>query len=176
MPGSASISAFPLQTMKQPEKSSRRPLRFLNGWRPWRNYHYPEYQPLSPSHPVIPGLNDQDIPKILDRARKAGATAATYILLRLNGNVEPIFLERMTHHFPDRIEKISRRLREMRGGSHSENAFFKRHSGQGPTWNMIQQLFEVNYRKAGFHLLPEHPVHNTFRRPGPTQLPLFATS
>ena len=125
--------------------------------------------------PVIPGLNDQDIPNILHMAREAGATAATYILLRLNGNVEPIFFERMTHHFPDRIEKISRRLREMRGGTHSEKAFFTRHAGQGPTWKVIQQLFEVNYRKAGFHHLPQQPVQNTFRRPGPTQLPLFAT-
>ena len=81
--------------------------------------------------PVIPGLNDQDIPNILDMARQAGATAATYILLRLNGNVEPIFLERMTHHFPDRIEKISRRLREMRGGTHSEKAFLQTALGTG---------------------------------------------
>ena len=55
--------------------------------------------------PVIPGLNEQDIPQILHLARQAGATRAAYMLLRLNDNVQPVFLERMAAAFPDRIRK-----------------------------------------------------------------------
>ena len=66
--------------------------------------------------PIIPGLNEHDIPKLLHMARQAGAIEATYILLRLNGNVEDVFLERMKQHFPDRISKIIHHLREMRKG------------------------------------------------------------
>lgn len=123
--------------------------------------------------PVIPGLNEDDIPEILGRARDAGATAATYALLRLSGNVEPVFLERMAEAFPDRIAKITNRLREVRGGKLTEGDFFKRHQGQGTYWNMVEQLFEIGRKKAGFPDEDGRPIPHTFRRPGPGQGLLF---
>ena len=123
--------------------------------------------------PVIPGLNEHDIPQILSRARDAGAQHATYILLRLNDNVEQVFRERMTHHFPDRIHKILSRLQEVRAGQVGERTFFKRHVGEGKTWEVIAQLFDTAYRKYGFHHIPDTPIPATFRRPGLTQLSLF---
>lgn len=123
--------------------------------------------------PVIPGLNEHDIPQILRRAREAGARHATYILLRLSDNVEKVFVERMTHHFPDRIQKILSRLKEVREGQVGERIFFKRHEGEGKTWDVIAQLFDTAYRKQGFQQEPDMPVPDTFRRPGPVQLPLF---
>jgi len=119
--------------------------------------------------PVIPGLNDQDIPTILHLAREAGALDASYTLLRLNHNVKPVFLERMAIAFPDRIKKIVNRLEEVRGGSLSEQQFFKRHHGQGPTWKTIEQLFDLSYRKEGFQEGRDRPIPQTFMRPGPTQ-------
>ena len=123
--------------------------------------------------PVIPGLNDDAIPEILARARDAGATRATYILLRLTGSVESVFLERMQAAFPDRARKITRRLQDVRGGSLTEARFFKRHYGEGPYWNMVEQLFEVGCRKAGFPVEREAPIPNTFRRPLSEQTRLF---
>jgi DNA repair photolyase len=123
--------------------------------------------------PIIPGLNDDDIPELLMRARKAGATEATFVLLRLSGNVEPVFLERMAAAFPDRVKKITNRLREVRGGKLSEGGFFKRHQGEGTYWRLIEQLFEVSRRKAGFPDAEDRPVPRTFRRPGCEQLDLF---
>ena len=123
--------------------------------------------------PIIPGLNEPDIPKILERARDAGAQDATFILLRLNKNVEQVFVERMTRHFPDRIQKILSRLKEVRQGQTGEHIFFKRHHGQGTTWEVIAQLFEQAYRKFGFPTVPETPIPASFKRPGPAQLTLF---
>jgi len=124
--------------------------------------------------PVIPGLNEHDIPTILHRAREAGAVDASYLLLRLNGNVEAVFLERMAQVFPDRIKKIVNRVKEVRGGQLSEKRFFKRHQGQGSTWFTVQQLFDTSYRKAGFPLEVDRPIPNTFRRPDqPFQQSLF---
>ena len=123
--------------------------------------------------PVIPGLNEHDIPQILARARDAGAQDATFILLRLNDNVEKVFVERMGQHFPDRIQKILARLKEVRQGQTGERIFFKRHQGQGPTWKVISQLFEHTYRQLGFPTVRETPIPATFKRPGPTQLSLF---
>lgn len=123
--------------------------------------------------PVIPGLNEDDIPELLARARQAGATAATFILLRLSGNVEPVFLERMAAAFPDRIKKITNRIREVRGGALSDSGFFKRHHGEGTYWRLIEQLFEVNRKKVGFPDDGIRPIPQTFRRLGPEQTLLF---
>ena len=123
--------------------------------------------------PIIPGLNEQDIPNILRRARESGAGAATYSLLRLNDNVESVFLERMSQQFPERIQKITNRLKETRNHKVSEKRYFARHKGEGPTWQMVEQLFQLSYHKMGYHLLPDPPVSETFQRPAPQQTTLF---
>jgi DNA repair photolyase len=123
--------------------------------------------------PIIPGLNDEDIPDLLSRAKQAGAVEAMATLLRLSGSVEPVFMERMAAMFPDRIGKIESRIRDVRGGGISEGEFFKRHHGTGPYWAMIEQLFEVSRRKAGLAALDDETVPPTFRRPGAEQTALF---
>ncbi|GJL55785.1 MAG: radical SAM protein [Nitrospirales bacterium] len=123
--------------------------------------------------PIIPGLNEEDIPTILRMAHDAGATTATYSLLRLNGNVEPVFIERMTKQFPDRIQKILNRLRELRHGAVSEEKFFARQNGHGTTWHIIEQLFQLSCKQLGFRSHDTHAIPHTFRRPGPQQTHLF---
>ena len=123
--------------------------------------------------PIIPGLNEDDIPEILARAREAGARDAVYVLLRLAGSVEPVFLERMGRNVPDRITKITNRIKEVRGGKLSDSRFFRRHEGDGTYWQMIERLFEVGRRRAGFTDGEVPPVPDTFRRPGCEQMSLF---
>jgi DNA repair photolyase len=123
--------------------------------------------------PIIPGLNDEDVPDLLARAKQAGAVEAMATLLRLSGSVEPVFMERMAAAFPDRIVKITNRIRDIRGGAMSEGAFFERHRGVGPYWAMIEQLFEVSRRKSGLSVLQGEAVPATFRRPGVEQTALF---
>lgn len=123
--------------------------------------------------PVIPGLNDEAIPELLERARAAGACTATFVLLRLSGSVESVFLERVKEAFPDRFTKITNRLRDVRGGRLSESAFFDRHRGTGPYWQMVQRLFEVAKRRAGFGNDVDDVIPETFRRLGGGQTRLF---
>ena len=114
--------------------------------------------------PLIPGLNEQDIPDLLMRARAAGATNATWSLVRLSGHVEQVFIERMREAFPDRVSKIIHRIQEMRGGALNDSAFFSRHHGSGTYWRFIERMFDIAYRRAGFPS-DESPVPHTFRRP-----------
>ena len=123
--------------------------------------------------PVIPGLNDEDIPELLERARQAGAGESMATLLRLSGPVEDVFLERMAQAFPDRLPKITHRIREVRRGALTDNAFFSRHHGSGPYWTMIEQLYDFARKKAGFRMLEEEAVPCTFRRPHAEQATLF---
>jgi DNA repair photolyase len=123
--------------------------------------------------PVIPGLNDEDIPELLDRARQAGATEAMATLLRLSGPVEQVFLDRMREAFPDRIPKITHRIQEVRGGAMTNGSFFARHRGTGPYWDMVERLFDVAKKRAGFASAGSDEIPRTFRRPGPEQTALF---
>jgi hypothetical protein len=94
-------------------------------------------------------------------------------LLRLSGPVESVFTERMMAAFPDRITKITNRIRNVRGGAISEGAFFERHRGAGPYWAMIEQMFEISRRKAGLSAFRGEIIPATFRRPGTEQTALF---
>ncbi|MGC4098753.1 MAG: PA0069 family radical SAM protein [Nitrospira sp.] len=123
--------------------------------------------------PVIPGLNDDDIPELLDRAYRTGARTAAYSLLRLSGSLESVFLERIREAFPERIGKITNRLREVRGGTLTESRFFNRQAGQGPYWQLIEQLFALARRRAGFVDGDTIAIPQTFRRPGAEQVALF---
>ncbi len=126
--------------------------------------------------PVIPGLNEKTIPEVLKLARDAGAQDATYILLRLTGNIESVFLERMAKAFPDRIRRMTNRIREVRGGALTDGRFFRRHEGQGTYWDMIEQLFELGRRKAGFSDVAGPSARDTFKRPPSAQTTLFPST
>lgn len=99
--------------------------------------------------PVIPGLNDSQIPEILRLAAEAGAQSAGFSALRLSGNVENVFLERLRQAMPQRADKVVARIRDMRGGCMSDGRFGHRMRGAGPYWESIERLMEVSKRRYG---------------------------
>lgn len=115
--------------------------------------------------PIIPGLNDGEIPEVLRRARAAGARYAEIILLRLPGNVATVFEGRVREALPLRAEKILARTREMRGGRMNDPRFGARMRGEGNYAESIQRLFQVTARKLGFCEQRRPPGPSTFERP-----------
>ncbi len=101
--------------------------------------------------PIIPGLNDSDIPNILEKAKTCGAASASLVLLRLPGNVKAVFLSRMKTLFPLAYQKIESRIRETRDGKLYQSEFGNRHRGQGPYWENIQKIFYVHCHKLGLN-------------------------
>ena len=99
--------------------------------------------------PLIPGLNDCDVPSVLSAARAAGARSAFLVLLRLPAEVEPVFVERLTAACPGRVDKVLHALEELRGGRRNVSAFGGRMLGRGPRWDAIQGLFELSCRRLG---------------------------
>ena len=99
--------------------------------------------------PVIPGLNDSDIPVLLKRAKDAGATFAFYVMLRLPGAVREVFLSRMRERLPERAGKIEHHIREVRGGELYQTDFANRMSGTGTMADMVEKLFRIQSRKLG---------------------------
>jgi DNA repair photolyase len=99
--------------------------------------------------PVIPGLNDDQIPQILERARDAGATGASKILLRLPLEVAPIFEQRLAEALPLRRAKVMSAIRQVRGGHTTDTRFGSRMVGEGPRWAAIEQLFSTQCERLG---------------------------
>ncbi len=99
--------------------------------------------------PLIPGLNDRDIPKILEQAAAAGARFASYTALRLPGSVESVFISRLREVMPLRADRVLNRLRDIRGGRLSESRFGKRMRGSGTYWESIRDLFVISRKRYG---------------------------
>ena len=123
--------------------------------------------------PVIPGLTDHEMPRILTAVARAGAVAAGYVPLRLPYGVAPLFEEWLTLHRPLQKDKILNRIREIRGGRLNDPNFGSRLQGTGAYAEHLSELFEVSCRKAGLN--SRRPVLSAaaFRRPGSVQMSLF---
>ena len=101
--------------------------------------------------PVIPGLNDRDIPELLERARDAGATTAFLTLVRLPAEVLPVFRERLEAELPLSVDKVFGQIRDVRGGRLNDARFGARMTGKGPRWQVIEDLFTVHCRRLGLN-------------------------
>lgn len=99
--------------------------------------------------PVIPGLTDRDIPKILEAAAEAGARSAAYILVRLPANVKEVFEARVREAMPLTADRILARIREVRSGRLNDPRFGSRMRGEGEYAEAIRHLFEVTARRVG---------------------------
>jgi DNA repair photolyase len=123
--------------------------------------------------PLIPGVNDHELPALLDAAAAAGAGSAGYVPLRLPWGVGALFEDWLERHFPDRKEKVLGQIRSMRGGKLNDPNFGSRMRGSGIFADQMAKLFEVSARKAGFKDRSLELSTASFRRPSNGQLTLF---
>ncbi len=115
--------------------------------------------------PIIPAINDHEIPAIVEACGKAGAQFAGHVILRLPWAVSPLFQHWLDEHFPDRKQKVLDRLREMRGGKKLYEAKWReRQIGKGVFAEQIATMFEVACRRAGMNERPKLSA-SSFRRP-----------
>ena len=108
--------------------------------------------------PIIPGLTDHEVPKILDACAKAGAQFTGYTIIRLPWAVAPLFEYWLEEHFPDRKEKVLGRIRDMRGSRLNNSQWHTRMTGEGIFAEQIASLFRVSCRHAG---IGERPTLST---------------
>ncbi len=99
--------------------------------------------------PIICGLNDAQIPAILERAKDAGAQSAFMTVLRLPRQVKDVFSERVVTAMPQRAAKILSQIRAARGGVLNRSEFGERMRGEGPRWEMVEWLFSSNCKRLG---------------------------
>ena len=108
--------------------------------------------------PVIPALNDHEMPTLLDAAASAGALNAFYTIVRLPYTVKNVFSDWLEANFPERKEKILGRIRESQGGSMSHAEFGRRLTGVGVWSEQIEQVFRVSLIRSGIAARPKPDI------------------
>ncbi|HEX7009233.1 MAG TPA: PA0069 family radical SAM protein [Phycisphaeraceae bacterium] len=125
--------------------------------------------------PIIPGLNDREIPRVLQAAHEAGAMQASYVLLRLPYQLKDLFLEWLKRHVPQRAKHVESLIRDTRNGRLYESAWSVRHRGRGAVAQQIEQVFALFRRRYGLDQKIPPLSSASFRPPAPSngQLGLF---
>jgi DNA repair photolyase len=121
--------------------------------------------------PIIPGLTDHEVPKILDACANAGAQFAAYTIVRLPWAVAPLFEHWLEEHFPDRKEKVLGRIRHLRGDRLNNSQWHRRMTGEGIFAEQIASMFAISCRRNRMCARPKLSCAS-FQRPT-AQLRLF---
>jgi DNA repair photolyase len=123
--------------------------------------------------PIIPGLNDEEIPAILEEASRRGAQYAGCIILRLPYSVKDLFVQWLFDEFPERANKIINRIKDIRGGKLNHSEFGQRFKGEGEFAETIKNLFEISCKKYGLNKRKFDLSVANFKRSSSNQLEMF---
>jgi len=115
--------------------------------------------------PMIPGLNDMEMERIMQAAYDAGARDAHYTVVRLPYEVKTLFEEWLRTHYPDRAERVLSLIRQTRGGKLYDAEFGQRMTGQGAYADLIAQRFELAKKRYGFGAAEDNLRTDLFRAP-----------
>ena len=99
--------------------------------------------------PMIPGLTDHELERILEAAAAAGAKTAGWLLVRLPHEVKDLFVEWLRRHYPSKAEHVLARIRDLRDGRLNDPRFGSRMRGNGPFAELMKARFEVSCRRLG---------------------------
>lgn len=99
--------------------------------------------------PLVPGLSDHELERILEQGKNAGASSASWIMLRLPREVSELFQEWLQQHYPNSASRVLGHLRTMHGGQLYQAHWGTRMRGSGPYAEMIEKRFRVAIKKLG---------------------------
>jgi len=122
--------------------------------------------------PMIPGLNNHEIPAILKASADSGAIGAGYTVVRLNGAISKIFEDWLAKNFPDRFEKVWHQIQDCHGGNVNDSRFGARMRGEGNFAQLMSTTFKLHCRLNGLNVKKIELDSSQFKKPQ-AQLGLF---
>ncbi|CAN1724101.1 PA0069 family radical SAM protein [Hyphomicrobium sp. 1Nfss2.1] len=115
--------------------------------------------------PIIPGLTDPEVERILEAAKEAGARSAGYVMLRLPLEISVLFREWLGSAFPDKADRVMHLMQSMHGGRDYTSEFGMRMRGSGPYAEQIGARFRLAVKRLGFNADHSELRTDLFRRP-----------
>ena len=116
--------------------------------------------------PMIPGLNDHEMQRIMKAASEAGATFSAYTFIRLNGAIKLLFHDWLYKNFPDRADKVWHMIEDSHDGKVNDSRFGVRMRGEGPISDIIRQQFKKYNKLYGLNAERWELDCSNFKRPG----------
>lgn len=122
--------------------------------------------------PMIPGLNDYEMPAILKKSANCGCKSAGYTVVRLNGAISDIFEDWLRKNFPDRFNKVWHQIQSCHNGNVNDSRFGTRMHGEGNFAEMIKNTFKLHCKLNGLNVERVHLDQSLFNVPK-AQMSLF---
>lgn len=116
--------------------------------------------------PMIPGLNEHEMQRIMEAASGNGASFSAYTFIRLNGAIKLLFHDWLYKNFPDRADKVWHLIENGHGGKVNDSRWGVRMRGEGPISDLVRQQYK-KYNKL--YKLDAERLNldcSRFRRPG----------
>lgn len=122
--------------------------------------------------PMIPGLNEHEMHRIMKAASEAGAVFSAYTFIRLNGAIKLLFHDWLYKNFPDRADKVWHLIEQSHGGKVNDSQWGRRMRGEGEIATLVSQQFQKYNKRYGLNQERWELDSSHFQRPG-AQLNLF---
>ncbi|HEV8270799.1 MAG TPA: PA0069 family radical SAM protein [Chitinophagaceae bacterium] len=116
--------------------------------------------------PMIPGLNEHEMQRIMKEARDNGATFTAYTFIRLNGAIKFLFHDWLYKNFPDRADKVWHLIENSHDGKVNDSRYGIRMRGEGAIAQMVAQQYKKYGKIYGMNAEEWSLDTSIFRRPG----------
>jgi DNA repair photolyase len=116
--------------------------------------------------PMIPGLNEHEMQRIMKAARDNGATFTAYTFIRLNGAIKLLFHDWLYKNFPDRADKVWHLIEHSHDGQVNDSRWGVRMRGEGPIAQLVAQQYKKYGKLYGMNAEEWSLDRSLFRRPG----------
>lgn len=154
-------SLDPKLSMKMEPRASK-PADRLNAMRTLADAGIPV---MAMTAPIIPGLNDQEIPALLKAVADAGAITAGWVMMRLPFQVKLLFIDWLKREYPERAARVEGHIRDVRAGDLSDPKFGSRMRGTGAIADHIKKTHKLFKRRYGLDRPMPKLSSNHFRPP-----------
>jgi DNA repair photolyase len=116
--------------------------------------------------PMIPGLNEHEMPAIIKAASEAGARFSAYTFIRLNGAIKFLFHDWLYKNFPDRADKVWHMIEGSHNGKVNDSRWGVRMRGEGGIAKMVNDQYHTYTKKYGLGHERLEVDCSRFMRPG----------
>ena len=119
--------------------------------------------------PMIPGLNDDELEELLERAKEAGASYVGYTIIRLPLEISSLFQEWLETFAPNRARRVMSHIRDMNGGKDYDIEWSRGGEIKSVYAKLISKRFRMATKRLGLATQTPSLDLSKFRVPGEEQ-------
>src|SRR6188768_3283122 len=116
--------------------------------------------------PMIPGLNEHEMQRIMKAAAEAGATFTAYTFIRLNGAIKFLFHDWLYKNFPNHADKVWHLIEQSHDGKVNDTRWGVRMRGEGNIAQIVAQQYKKYGKLYGMNAERWELDTDIFKRPG----------